>query len=118
MKFKKITIEYCEANEKWDSYVDGEWWGKWYSAETALNGVLSKIIKMAYDKQGDRYAEERPRKKKDNERVDAIEDDTKKMRMPWWYIIDCFSWKNQGKRKVERMKKISIWDRIRRVRKK
>ena len=33
---KKIVIEYCEANKKYDSFIDGEWTGKWYSLDSSL----------------------------------------------------------------------------------
>jgi len=33
---KQIKIEYCEANGKYDSYVDGEWTGKWHTLPECL----------------------------------------------------------------------------------
>ena len=43
---KEIRIEYCEANEKYDSFVDSKWTGKWYSIEEALKGTLIYLERM------------------------------------------------------------------------
>ena len=36
---KQINIEYCDANEKYDIFVDGEWLGKFYTLVEALKSV-------------------------------------------------------------------------------
>jgi len=40
---KRILIEYCEANEKYDSYIDGVYTGKWYTLEHCLKSHISKV---------------------------------------------------------------------------
>ena len=40
---KKILIEYCDANEKYYSFVDGIWTGKWYDLSNCLEQHIKKI---------------------------------------------------------------------------
>lgn len=43
---KEIIIKYCEANEKYDSYIDGEWTGKWYTLEECLKGINNRFKRL------------------------------------------------------------------------
>ncbi len=41
----EIKIVYCEANEKYDSFIDDEWTGKWYTLKECLKGVQEQITR-------------------------------------------------------------------------
>ena len=43
---KKILIEFCRANGKYDSFIDDEWTGKWYDIESAMTGTFEKVTRM------------------------------------------------------------------------
>jgi len=53
---KRIVIEFCEANQKYDSFIDDEWTGKWYDLETAMTGTIGRIerMKQLEEKKNDR----------------------------------------------------------------
>lgn len=42
-KIKLIEIVYCEANDKYDLFIDDEWFGKHYTIEEALEGVRRSL---------------------------------------------------------------------------
>ena len=41
---RDINIRYCDANEKWDLFFNGEFMGKYYSLESAIKS-LERITK-------------------------------------------------------------------------
>lgn len=47
---KKILIEYCETNEKWDLTVDDVWCGKHYTLQEAIKGIDRAILLVEREK--------------------------------------------------------------------
>jgi hypothetical protein len=40
----RILIEFCDANMKYDVYIDEGYWGKHYDLIEALDSIKNKII--------------------------------------------------------------------------
>lgn len=55
---KKIKIEYCEANDKYDIFINDEYKGKHYTLIEAMSNINRQVISeliSKYDKLKDEY---------------------------------------------------------------
>jgi len=46
MNIDTVNIIYCTANHKYDLYIDGTWFGKYYTIESAIKGALGKVKRL------------------------------------------------------------------------
>ncbi len=52
MIINKIQIIYCKANQKYDLFIDQDYWGKFYTLSEAINSAKKRsemITKISQD---------------------------------------------------------------------